>query len=322
MSLWKLRLTMYSTLALIIGATTLVLLLLLRASGLALGLGPLIAIVAAFNLVQWLIAPYVIEGVYRVREADPVRYGWLHEIVSELSERSGIKKPKVMIADVPIPNAFAYGSPLTGSRVAVTTGLLSTLSRDEVEAVLGHELGHLAHRDVAVMMAVSLLPAVLYYVGYALLYAPSRRDEEGGGAAALGLLMLLASFVLNFFVLGLSRLREYYADRHSAMIVERGARKLQLALAKIVDATSRLAARGLSMSRYSSFKALLIADPTRAVSDAHYVSGHMRGYALVERLKRRRLTLLDQVEELFSTHPNIVKRLRALDEVAAELGQA
>jgi len=324
MSLWKLKITMYSTLALIIGLTTLIFLALLNAMGVTLGLLPLIAIVILFNLIQWLVAPYIIEALYNVREADPIRYSWLHEIVDKLSRKSGLKKPKVMIADMPIPNAFAYGSPLTGSRVAVTRGLLATLSRDEIEAVIGHELGHVAHKDMTVMVLVSLLPAILYYIGYSLMYVPSRRDEdEGGNLAVIGILLLLASFILNLFVLGLSRLREYYADRHSASIVSYGARKLQLALAKIVQATDKIIRSGyVDLGRYKSFRALFISDPSRAFSEARALSYYRRDYMLVERLKRRKLTTLDLIEELFSTHPNIVKRLKALDQVAAELGQA
>ncbi len=74
-----------------------------------------------------------------------------------------------MLSQIPLPNAFAYGSPLTGSRVAVTQGLLTHLDEGEVEAVLGHELGHLKHRDVQVMMVVSFLPALFYYIGYSMM---------------------------------------------------------------------------------------------------------------------------------------------------------
>jgi heat shock protein HtpX len=83
-----------------------------------------------------------------------------------------------MIADIPIPNAFAYSSPIAGSRVAVTKGLLKSLDEEEIEAVVGHELGHLKHRDVQVMMFVSILPAVFYFIGYSMLLSSlfGRRD--------------------------------------------------------------------------------------------------------------------------------------------------
>ena len=93
----------------------------------------------------------------------------LHQIVSDLSRKSGIATPKLMLAKIPLPNAFAYGSPLSGNRVAVTQGLLDSLDSGEVEAVLGHELGHIKHRDVQVMMVASFLPALFYYIGYSMM---------------------------------------------------------------------------------------------------------------------------------------------------------
>ncbi len=89
-----------------------------------------------------------------------------------------------MLAQVPVPNAFAYGSPLTGSRVAVTPGLLTALNTDEVEAVLGHELGHLSHKDVQVMMAVSALPSVFMYLATHLCGQEWLLEEAGEVAAA------------------------------------------------------------------------------------------------------------------------------------------
>jgi len=320
MSAVKLKLTMYSTLALIIGFTTLIISIVLSAIG-AFSFYAVLSIVLFMNVLQWLLAPYIIEAIYRVREADPARYSWLYEAVRRLARKSRIEPPKLMISSLPIPNAFAYGSPLTGNRIAVTEGLLRNLDPDEVEAVIGHEIGHLVHRDVHIMMLVSIIPAILYYIGRSMMWSSmfygGRDREERGGYALLGLMLFVAAFILNLMVLGLSRLREYYADRHSASIVENGAVKLQVALAKIVHATSRVS-RKVDTSALHSFRALLIADPATAHADAALISGE---YALVKRLKERELTFADLVEEMFSTHPNIVKRLKALDEVAAELGQ-
>ncbi len=148
-----------------------------------------------------------------------------------------------MIADMPLPNTFAYGSPIAGSRVAVTTGLLKELEDEEVEAVLGHELGHLKHRDVQVMMFASVLPAIFYFVGYSFLtssmYGGSNKDE-GGASALIGIASIAIYWVLTLFVLGLSRLREYYADQESARTVDDGSRKLSEALAKISNSSYKL----------------------------------------------------------------------------------
>ena len=317
MSIWTLRLSILGTLAAIIGITTLVFTAILNAIG-AFSIFTLILLIIPFNIIQWLIAPYMIDAFYRVKEVSPTEEPELHRVVERLSARSGIKKPKVMVAHIPIPNAFAYGSPIAGTRVAVTTELLKTLDMEEVEAVLGHEIGHLKHRDVQVMMFVSILPAIFYYLGWSLLWSRMySREERGGGAVALGLASIIVYWVLTLLSLHLSRLREYYADRHSVSIVDDGARKLSEALAKISMYTSRV--RKDVVSNFSSFKALFISDPERARSDALVFARerlYSSDYRLVERILRRKITMWDRIVELFSTHPNIVKRIRALQEMA------
>jgi heat shock protein HtpX len=226
-----------------------------------------------------------------------------------------------MKAKMAIPNAFAYGSPLTGSRVAVTTGLLETLETEEVEAVIGHELGHLKHRDVQVMMFVSILPAIFYFIGYSMLLSSmfSRRDtRNSGGAVIIGIASIFIYMILTIFTLYLSRIREYFADRHSASIVEDGSRKLSEGLAKIVNSTNKIKRSRRGTSGPNSFKALFISDPDRSELDSAALAQigiGMGDRTLVENILRRKLTTFDKVMEVFSTHPNIVKRLRTLQEL-------
>jgi len=311
MNLVKLKLSMLGTIAAIICLSTLFLALVLSLAGVDILLLPVFVI--AFNLVQWLIAPYLIDALYRVRELPESELPWLHRSVEKLCMASNMKKPKVMLAQIPIPNAFAYGSPIAGSRIAVTSKLLEILEPEEVESVIGHELGHLKHRDVQVMMIASVLPAIFYYIGYSFMlsyyYRGSYgRDRGGNGLAILiGILSIFMYYILSLLVLGLSRLREYYADRHSASIVEHGASKLASALAKLVTYTSKVPREKLE--NFLSFRALFITDPGRAHSDAEELR---YGRSLVESIASRKITWLDRLIELFSTHPNIVKRIRAL----------
>ncbi len=280
-------------------------------------------IVIVFNIIQWLIAPYLIDSIYRVKQVNKSEDPTLYGMVENLSQKSKIKTPKLMKAKMAIPNAFAYGSPLTGSKVAVTTGLLETLDADEVEAVIGHELGHLKHRDVQVMMFVSILPAIFYYIGYSFLLSSmfNRRSRDSGGAAIIGLVSILLYWVLTLFTLYLSRIREYYADRHSVSIVEGGASKLSEGLAKIVNSTSNIKSRSRQSKNAggsSSFKALFISDPDRSEVDAaelRQLGGSMGDRKLVEEVLRRKISTFDKIMEVFSTHPNIVKRLRALQQM-------
>lgn len=323
MGLWKLRLSMAATLALIIGLSTLVFTGILFYFGtfdlLTIGI-----LVVSFNIVQWLIAPYLVGAIYRVREMKPDENPHLHQAVANLSQKSGIKPPKLMLAQIPLPNAFAYGSPISGSRVAVTQGLLSNLNEGEVEAVLGHELGHLKHRDVQVMMVVSFLPALCYYIGYSLMlsgmFGGNSRENNNGGGAVIGIAFIAFSWILNLFTLQVSRLREYFADRHSVSVVENGADKLSSGLAKIVKASARTSRAQTQQQlqqakNFSGFRSLFIADPSSAQEDVVAVNMFETNQRLVDEILARKVTFGDRVIEALSTHPNIVKRLRALQEI-------
>ncbi|NIR87672.1 M48 family metalloprotease [Candidatus Bathyarchaeota archaeon] len=322
MSIWKLRFSILVTLAVIIGLSTLFFTILLSLTG-AFNLITLIIFVVIFNIAQWLFAPYLIDRMYRAKRITKSENPKLYETVEKLSQKSGIKMPRPMLANIPVPNAFAYGSPIAGTRVAVTKGLLEKLEYEEVEAVIGHELGHLKHRDVQVMMFVSILPAIFYFIGYSMILSSmfGRRDQRGGSGAAIiiGMASMLAYWILYIFTLYLSRLREYYADRHSATIVEDGPRKLSEGLAKIVHSSRRMRKARRDTSNFSSFKSLFIADPDRAELDTAAI-GQARALTadqkLVEKALRRKVTTLDRIAEILSSHPNIVKRLRALQELA------
>jgi len=318
MSIWKLRLSILATLALIFGLSTLMLTVVLILTGLfdIITLGVL---VVAFNIIQWLVSPYLINALYRARELPANENPKLHETIENLSKKSGIRTPKLMLAQIPIPNAFAYGSPLAGNRVAVTSGMLEKLNDGEVEAVIGHELGHLKHKDVQVMMFVSLLPALFYYIGYSLTLSSmyGRRRDEGSSGALIGMIFIAFWWILNLFTLYLSRLREYYADRHSASIVENGSQKLSVGLAKIVQATRNMGKMKNQTKSLSSFKALFISDPDRAEIDSAALStmNVSSGQKLVQDILSQQLTTGAKFAEVFSTHPNIIKRLKALQEL-------
>jgi heat shock protein HtpX len=328
MSTVKLQASMVGTLALIIGVSTLFFTIVLSLLGifdiLSLGL-----FVVFFNVLQWLIGPYLIEALYHVKKVPKNEEPQLHEMVDRISQKSGIKTPQLMLAQIPLPNAFAYGSPLTGSKIAVTSGLLNTLDSREVEAVVGHELGHLRHRDVQVMMFVSILPALFYYIGFSLMmssyyYAGSSSRNRGnsGLAVLVGFASMAVYFVLTLFSLYFSRLREYYADRNSAMVVDNGAEKLSEGLAKITYSTQRTRMRygnTANLRNLSSFKTLFISDPDSSGKDAQALSQMGVGRSdrdLVAQILNRKVTAADKIAELFSTHPNIVERLRALQELA------
>jgi heat shock protein HtpX len=315
--LWKLRLTMVGTVVLIVSITTLASAFILSSFD-VLNVSTLLITVALFNIIQWLVAPYLVNFMYGVRKADLGERPELHSIIEDISKRSGIKTPQLMISKLTIPNAFAYGSPLTGNMVAVTDGLLTSLEPEEVEAVVGHEIGHIKHRDMQVMMVVSFLPSLFYILARSLLWSSwfGGRDkrDSGSGLAVVGGLSMVVYLILTLLNLGLSRQREYYADRHATEVVPDGARKLSEGLAKISSRTWSQQRSGEKITN-SGFKTLFISDPDRAGIDVVEIQAARFGEAdsqLVNEILQHRVSGFDSFMELFSTHPNIVKRLEAL----------
>ena len=318
MGIVELRLSMLATLTIIIGLSTLVL------TGIMLYFGVFNiivvgVIVVGINIAQWLFAPYLLGFVYKIRKISQAENPQLHQIVNNLSQKCHIKAPELMLAQVPVPNAFAYGSPLTGSRVAVTPGLLTALNTDEVEAVLGHELGHLSHKDVQVMMAVSALPSVFMYLGYSLMWSGvasggSRRSGgSNGNGAIIGIGLMGFGYLLTFFTLWLSRVREYYADRNSVQVVDNGAWKLSTGLAKIVSASKKPSkSRGQGQPGASAFRCLFISDP----GDSEQAAKSLDATLMVQEILSRKITGADKLKEAFSTHPNVTKRSRALQQLS------
>ena len=319
MSLFKLRFTIVATLTVLIGLSTLFFTALLTLLG-SFSIYSMLAIVVGFNLLQWFIAPYLIGLMYRVKELPESSNPKLHANVRRIAESTGIKMPKLMISSLSIPNAFAYGSPLSGNRVAVTQGLLDNLEEEEVEAVLGHELGHLKHRDVQIMMFASVLPSIFYYIGSSFMWSSllgGNRRNNGGGIILIAIGSMAMYFILSLVVMGLSRLREYYADTYAVKHVNEGARKLSEALAKISTFSQRSRMPAKSM-HVAGFKALLFSDPDTSRVDAMEIGASRykkSDQMLVEQVVSKKLTTADRVFELFSTHPNTVKRIRTLRDL-------
>ena len=325
MNAWKLKFSMAGTLAIIFGLTTLVFTVILTWAGIGFDLLTIGVLVVVLNVAQWLLSPFLVGAIYKVKALPESENPKLHQMVDDLSKKSGISKPKLMLSQIPLPNAFAYGSPLTGNRVAVTQGLLQNLDEGEVEAVIGHELGHLKHRDVQVMMVVSFLPALFYYIGYSMMLSgmfggsTDRKNGGGGNNALFGIAFMAFSWVLTLFTLYLSRLREYYADRHSALVVENGAQKLSTGLVTIVQESKRVGKPNKDEKKNnSSYKALFIADPDRSIADsAELNANHITNKQdLLRETLAKQPTSVDKFAEVFSTHPNIIKRLRVLQEIS------
>ncbi len=321
---FRLKLSMLGSLGLIIGITTLGAAILLNG---VLGLNFIwtLIFVVPFFLLQWYYGPKMVEYSMKVEKAPRNKFPDLHRTVEDISRKVDIDKPQVMISDMEMPNAFAYGNFSTGKKVAVTKGLLDTLEWEEVEAVLGHEMGHIKHNDAEVMMFLSILPAIFMMLGRALLWSSflGGRRRNGGALIIVALGAMFFYFLLNLAILWFSRLREFYADQFGATTVFEGSRKLQEGLVKIENQMAKLknreearaAAGGSNANNMglnpfgSGMKALFIADP-----DVEATSENLSDRELVEKYKQKKPGFGKKLFELFTTHPELSKRLKALDK--------
>jgi len=252
------------------------------------------------------IALYSMKGKIVTREQAPQ----LHGVVDRLCAMADMPKPQVAIADVDMPNAFATGRDQKHAVVCVTTGILRRLNEPELEAVLAHELSHVAHRDVAVMTIASFLGILAGLLTRVLLYAGlfggfggggGNRGRGGGGGgggqlAILELGMLLFSaviYAISFLLIRtLSRYRELAADRSGAILIGQP-RLLAQALVKVTGEMSRI--------------------PTRDLRSAEHFNAFFFAPAFAKGVS---------LSSLFSTHPTLERRLQQLTELEAQMGRA
>jgi heat shock protein HtpX len=270
---------------------------------------------------QYLVSPYIVGLTMRIQWVSESEAPELHQLVAELAEKAGIPKPKVGISQLNIPNAFAYGRTQHDGRVCVTRGILNLLNRDELRAVLGHELSHIKHRDMAVMTLISVIPMVMYWIAFSFMFRGmfgGRRDNGGQYGALIGIGAFFLYFLTNLLVLYGSRIREYYADQGSVQLGNMP-HHLATALYKLVYGDARFRGRE-ELKRVEGVKAFFVNDPSRAwreVNELSQVDRDMSGTISYDELmdlrqKRMRLSFSDKMMELFTTHPNMLKRIKQL----------
>ena len=245
---------------------------------------------------QWYSSDTVAMRAMRAREVSPEQAPELHGMIDRLCTMADMPKPRVGISDMAIPNAFATGRSPSRSVVCVTTGILRTLDAEEMEAVLAHELSHVAHRDVLVMTVASSAGIVAGMLAsgsrYGAFFGGGRRDNNG--ALPVWLLVLLVSVVtyaVSFILLKLlSRYRELAADRAGVYLTLKP-QALASALQKITGEMNTIPQRDLRASK--SMNAFFIAPAINGVS----------------------------LRTLTSTHPSLEQRLEQLARIQAELGR-
>jgi heat shock protein HtpX len=258
------------------------------------GAGAIVIVAAAAGLffVQLFASDKLALHAMGAKEVTPAQAPELHAMVERLCVQADLPKPKIAVADTPMPNAFAMGRSQKTATVCATTGIMGLLSPTELEGVMAHELTHIANRDMVIMTVASFFASIAsmitqfgFFFGGGAGYGDSN-DDDGPGFLAV-ILVSLAVYVISFLLMqALSRYREFAADRGAAVITGRPS-GLASALVKISGVNERLPQQDLRVAK--EMQAFFIAPVGKTISG------------------------------LFATHPPLEKRLEALQRLETQL---
>ncbi len=252
--------------------------------------GAVIAFIFAglMNFFAYWFSDKIVLKMYGAKEVSQSQAPELYRIVAELTNKASMPMPKVYIMENDTPNAFATGRNPDHAAVAVTTGLMGILSKEELIGVIGHELSHIKHRDILISTIAATLAGAISMLAsmarWGAIFGGGRSDEEGRGGGNLLFVFIatmIASIAAVLIQMAISRSREYMADQGGAHLSH--PLSLSKALGKL-----EMAARRIPMEANPSTAHMFIVNP---------LSG-------------------GGVLSLFSTHPPIQERIARLEEMA------
>ena len=255
--------------------------------------GALIALVVAagMNVFSLWNSDKMVLSMHGAHQVDESSAPDVFRMVRDLAGRAGLPMPRVFIMDNPQPNAFATGRNPENAAVAVTSGLLNTLSRDEVAGVIAHELAHIKNRDTLIMTVTATLAGAISMIAqFGMFFGGNRNSNNGFGIIGTLAMVILAPLAAMLVQMAISRTREYSADRMGAMILGSPA-PLMSGLVRIENAAHQ------------------IENPT---AEANPATAHM--------FIINPLTGGHGWDNLFATHPSTENRIAALQQLAAEMG--
>jgi heat shock protein HtpX len=265
---------------------TVLIILIGRAVGGQQGMMMAFVLAGVMNLGSYWFSDKIVLAMYRAQEISPQEQPAIHQMVAELAQNAGIPKPRIFIIEEDSPNAFATGRNPQHAVVAVTTGIMRILSRDELRGVLAHELGHVKNRDILVgSIAATMAGAIMILANmarWASIFGGNRgNEEEGGGGGIIGLLALtiVAPIAAMLIQMAISRSREFLADASGAQF-SHNPLSLASALEKLQRASQQIP----------------MADPKPATAHM-FIVNPLSGRSLMN---------------LFSTHPPIEERIARL----------
>jgi heat shock protein HtpX len=256
--------------------------------------GALIALVvaAAMNLFGYWNSDRMVLSMYGAREVDARTAPDLYTLVQQLAARANLPMPRVFIIDSPQPNAFATGRNPQHAAVAISSGLMNALTREEVAGVIAHELAHVKNHDTLTMtITATIAGAISMLAQFGMFFGGNRDNNNGTGIIGTLAMVILAPLAAMLVQMAISRTREYAADRMGAEIAGEP-RHLASALAKIENAARRIPNEQAEQNPATAH--LFIINP---------LSGQ-------------------RMDNLFSTHPATENRIAALEQLAAQMGRA
>ncbi len=244
---------------------------------------------ALMNFFSYWFSDKIVLRMYGAREVSQGEAPELYGIVAELTSKASLPMPKVYIMEIDTPNAFATGRNPEHAAVAVTTGILRILSRDELMGVIGHELSHIQHRDILIGTIAATMAGAISILAtmarWGAMFGGVRSDDEEGGGGGNILVVIIvsifASIAAMLVQMAISRSREYLADEGGAHLSH------PLSLAKALGKLE-VAAQRVPMDANPSTAHMFIVNPLRGGG----------------------------VLSLFSTHPPIEERIARLEEMA------
>jgi heat shock protein HtpX len=246
----------------------------------------------AMNAFSYWNSDKVVLRMYNAQEVDESTSPEYYDIVQQLARNADLPMPKVYVVDNPQPNAFATGRNPEHAAVAATTGLLQSLSREEVAGVMAHELAHVKHHDTLIMTITATIAGAIGLLAQFGLFFGGRRGSGNNPIGLLGTLaiIILAPMAAGLVQMAISRSREYQADTMGAQICQRPL-WLASALEKIAGAAKQI---------------------PNNTAERNPASAHL---FIINPLSGQRM------DGLFSTHPATANRVARLQEMAAEMGR-
>ncbi|HLM10601.1 MAG TPA: zinc metalloprotease HtpX [Thermoleophilaceae bacterium] len=252
------------------------------------GVVAIVVVMGALSLAQLLFSDKLALAAMGAKEVSPEQAPGLHAMIERLCIQADLPKPKIAVADTPVPNAFALGRSQKSATVCATTGIMRVLSPSELEGVMAHELSHVKHRDVLIMTIASFFASVAALMMQFGVFFGGGGDDENPSFLVVLLVSFLVYIISFFLMMALSRYREFAADRGAAIITGRPS-ALSSALVKISGAMQTV--------------------PTHDLREAERLNAFFIVPASVK----------GSLRTLFSTHPPMEKRIEALQRLEAGL---